>query len=597
MNNYSRYPGVESVRLSSGSMPHMACMGRHPDMSVHPDISGHPDMGGHPHLIGHQDIRGHQDTVGHPDKGGLSYMSGHTDMGGHPAMTGLRGGPGQMAPHPGMGAPGPPIPQLPQPSKKKRKAKGATQPMDIPMFVGGREVLGPGPFEAGNRVMMRPGLSQPGPRGQIAATGARIGGPPPHMMGHVVMTPHGPMRITPMGMVPIGPNGEMISGPMCFDGPMPRMMMGPNGPVPAPPNQDYNPHRSEAMSPMDTNVRAYTSPRPNPVPPSAVFPDGPSQDNLHSSRPRKVSMGPPSHPGIGTNILVEPGTSHQETSFPGAPSPVHPETNNSGAPSPAHPGTSFPGAPSPAHPGSSFPGAPIPAYPGTCYPEASSPAHHGTNFPGAPSPIHPGTSFSGAPSPAHPGSNFPGSPSPAYPGSSFPGAPSPAHPGTSFPGAPSPAHPGSSFPGAFSPAHPGTSFPGASSSAHPGTSFPGFPSPAHPEASYTGVPSQAQPLQEETLGLVSTLGQDTIYPPGHPIIFNSSDPSTPPIYPCGICRKEVHENDQALMCESGCNFWYHRLCTGLTEAAFDFLTQEIYAEWGCDKCFRFKDVPLVKFKP
>eukprot|EP00090_Calanus_glacialis_P033637 TRINITY_DN55932_c0_g1_i1.p1 TRINITY_DN55932_c0_g1~~TRINITY_DN55932_c0_g1_i1.p1 ORF type:complete len:143 (-),score=44.12 TRINITY_DN55932_c0_g1_i1:44-448(-) len=92
------------------------------------------------------------------------------------------------------------------------------------------------------------------------------------------------------------------------------------------------------------------------------------------------------------------------------------------------------------------------------------------------------------------------------------------------------------------------------------------------------------------------MGRDTIYPPDQPMIFNPQNPSAPPIYPCGICRKEVHENDQAILCESGCNFWFHRVCTGLAEAAFHFLTQEIYAEWVCDNCFTSKNVPLVKFK-
>lgn len=81
------------------------------------------------------------------------------------------------------------------------------------------------------------------------------------------------------------------------------------------------------------------------------------------------------------------------------------------------------------------------------------------------------------------------------------------------------------------------------------------------------------------------------------MVFNSQNPSAPPIYPCGVCHKEVNDNDQAILCESGCNFWFHRVCTGLAETAFHFLTQEIYAEWVCDKCFSAKDVPLVKFKP
>jgi len=88
-----------------------------------------------------------------------------------------------------------------------------------------------------------------------------------------------------------------------------------------------------------------------------------------------------------------------------------------------------------------------------------------------------------------------------------------------------------------------------------------------------------------------------VYPPDQPMVFNPQNPNAPPIYPCGICHKEVHDNDQAILCESGCNFWFHRICTGLTEAAFHLLTAEVYAEWVCDKCLSSKNIPLVKFKP
>lgn len=49
-----------------------------------------------------------------------------------------------------------------------------------------------------------------------------------------------------------------------------------------------------------------------------------------------------------------------------------------------------------------------------------------------------------------------------------------------------------------------------------------------------------------------------IYPADTPMVFNPQNPNAPPIYPCGICHKEVHDNDQGLLCESGCNFWFHR---------------------------------------
>lgn len=88
-----------------------------------------------------------------------------------------------------------------------------------------------------------------------------------------------------------------------------------------------------------------------------------------------------------------------------------------------------------------------------------------------------------------------------------------------------------------------------------------------------------------------------IYPPDQPMVFNPANPNAPPIYPCGTCHKEVHDNDQAILCESGCNFWFHRICTGISETAYHMLTAEVYAEWVCDKCLANKNIPLVKFKP
>merc|ERR1712241_147138 len=85
-----------------------------------------------------------------------------------------------------------------------------------------------------------------------------------------------------------------------------------------------------------------------------------------------------------------------------------------------------------------------------------------------------------------------------------------------------------------------------------------------------------------------SMSSEKLYPPGQSMVFNPQNPNAPPIYPCGSCRREVHDNDQAILCESGCNFWFHRVCTGLAETAFHFLTQEVYAEWVCDSCFKTK---------
>lgn len=78
--------------------------------------------------------------------------------------------------------------------------------------------------------------------------------------------------------------------------------------------------------------------------------------------------------------------------------------------------------------------------------------------------------------------------------------------------------------------------------------------------------------------------------------MNRSSLEIDPVYPCGICKREVNDNDDAIFCETGCAQWYHRVCTGLTELAYDLLTAEENAEWVCDNCIATKSVPLVKLK-
>ena len=77
---------------------------------------------------------------------------------------------------------------------------------------------------------------------------------------------------------------------------------------------------------------------------------------------------------------------------------------------------------------------------------------------------------------------------------------------------------------------------------------------------------------------------------------DSDAEDTPIMYPCGICTKEVSDADDAILCEAGCEFWYHRMCTGMTDIAYQYLTNEENCEWVCDKCIATKSVPLVKIK-
>lgn len=51
---------------------------------------------------------------------------------------------------------------------------------------------------------------------------------------------------------------------------------------------------------------------------------------------------------------------------------------------------------------------------------------------------------------------------------------------------------------------------------------------------------------------------DKIYPHDKPYITNPQNPSAPPTYTCGECHKEVNDNAEALQCDGGCKFFYHR---------------------------------------
>ena len=120
-------------------------------------------------------------------------------------------------------------------------------------------------------------------------------------------------------------------------------------------------------------------------------------------------------------------------------------------------------------------------------------------------------------------------------------------------------------------------------------SGPGYPGPYGPAGHGGPMGPPGKP------GMMAVGGKT--YPSDVPRVMNPANPNAPPIYPCGICHREVHDNDQAILCESGCNFWYHRSCTGLTETAFIYLNEDVYAEWACDNCMNTKKVPLVKLKP
>lgn len=204
--------------------------------------------------------------------------------------------------------------------------------------------------------------------------------------------------------------------------------------------------------------------------------------------------------------------------------------------------------------------------------------------PGSMHPLTPGGMHPGTPGGMHPGTpgtmppNTPGVMAPGNPGGMPGGGPQGGVPPNSYGGPPQ--QPPNGFNGPMQ--GPPNSFNGPGHGHHPSMG-PGPPFP--------GMMGNRPPMQ------CGAPGGGKIYPPNQPMVFNPSNPNAPPIYPCGICHKEVHDNDHAILCESGCNFWFHRVCTGLTEPAYLSLTKEIYAEWVCDKCLSTKNIPVVKVKP
>ncbi|KAH6940556.1 hypothetical protein HPB50_000577 [Hyalomma asiaticum] len=78
--------------------------------------------------------------------------------------------------------------------------------------------------------------------------------------------------------------------------------------------------------------------------------------------------------------------------------------------------------------------------------------------------------------------------------------------------------------------------------------------------------------------------------PKQRMVYNPRKPNMPPLYPCGVCHMEVYDYEPAILCEAGCNFWFHRACTKLTDILFDVYTHEVFTQWLCDRCTSSKNV-------
>ncbi|XP_013907086.1 PREDICTED: pygopus homolog 2 [Thamnophis sirtalis] len=144
---------------------------------------------------------------------------------------------------------------------------------------------------------------------------------------------------------------------------------------------------------------------------------------------------------------------------------------------------------------------------------------------------------------------------------------------------------------------------------------PGFPPSA--EDSGTGKPLHPPPNsfnQEQHTGSPAAVnGTQPAFPPnstghsgptgtpeGNPLpptskAAGNSGHQPPPglVYPCGACRSEVNDDQDAILCEASCQKWFHRECTGMTENAYGLLTTEASAVWACDFCLKTKEIQSV----
>lgn len=123
------------------------------------------------------------------------------------------------------------------------------------------------------------------------------------------------------------------------------------------------------------------------------------------------------------------------------------------------------------------------------------------------------------------------------------------------------------------------------------TAFPPEPHSGSPAAAVNGNQPSFPPNGSGRGG--GTPDANSLAPPSK--AGGGSGPQPPPglVYPCGACRSEVNDDQDAILCEASCQKWFHRECTGMTESAYGLLTTEASAVWACDLCLKTKEIQSV----
>ncbi|KAG8146830.1 hypothetical protein E2320_013931 [Naja naja] len=147
-------------------------------------------------------------------------------------------------------------------------------------------------------------------------------------------------------------------------------------------------------------------------------------------------------------------------------------------------------------------------------------------------------------------------------------------------------------------------FPGPDPGFPPSAEDGGAGKPLHPppnsfnqEQQHTGSPAAVngtQPAFPPNSTGPSGPSEGNPLPPASKAAGNSGHQPPPGlVYPCGACRSEVNDDQDAILCEASCQKWFHRECTGMTENAYGLLTTEASAVWACDFCLKTKEIQSV----
>ncbi|NWS78815.1 PYGO2 protein, partial [Crotophaga sulcirostris] len=161
-------------------------------------------------------------------------------------------------------------------------------------------------------------------------------------------------------------------------------------------------------------------------------------------------------------------------------------------------------------------------------------------------------------------------------------------PGQNMPPLPPTASP---FPGT-EPAFPPGGEEGGKNLNPPPSTFAPEPHSGSPAAAVNG----AQPGFANSAGRGAGTPETNNLPPAPPGKAGGGSGHQPPpglVYPCGACRNEVNDDQDAILCEASCQKWFHRECTGMTENAYGLLTTEASAVWACDFCLKTKEIQSV----